>query len=264
MPYRIPLKKKQAGKPLFKDSTGHYFVRTMLEEKNGMIRYLWPNKDGQERPKITAYEYMPGWDWIVAGGTFSEEYTEETTAVINFYRGIGLGLLFVLGRIRRSLSIPLGNAKRAAQTLAQGDLTVYLHHDHQDEMGKLIDAINGIGHGLSDVIAKVRTSSSFIAHSAQEIAVGNLDLSNRTEAQAPALEQTSAAMNELTNTVQNNSKSTHEAYTLVNASSQLAARGGDMTTRVMNNISSIKESSTKIVDIISLIDGIDFRRIFWP
>jgi methyl-accepting chemotaxis protein len=248
-----------------KDSTGHFFVRTMLTEKNGLIRYLWPNKDGKESPKLTAYQYMPGWDWIVAGGTFAEEYTEETTAVINFYRSVGIILLLIMGGlvfiiIKRSLSVPLGNATRAAQTLAQGDLTVYLNNnDRHDEIGKLIESINGIGQGLSEVINKVRRSSSFIAHSSQEIAAGNQDLSNRTESQATALEQTSAAMSELTNTVQNNSKSTHDAYAVVNTSANLAARGGEMTSRVMDNMRSIQDSSTKIVDIIGLIDGIAFQ-----
>lgn len=247
-----------------KDATGQLFVREVLDKKTGIMRYEWPDAQGRARTKLISFDYMPGWDWIIVGGTYTEEYTEDTTAVINFYRTAGIILLLGLGAliyfmIRKTLGIPLGIATRAAQTLARGDLTVHINNHRQDEIGELINAINGIGHGLSAVIDKVRTTSQLVAHSSHEIAAGNLDLSRRTESQATALEQTSAAMGELTDTVRNNSSSTNQAYSLVNSTSTLAVRGGEMTTQVMENMDSIRASANKIVDIITLIDGIAFQ-----
>lgn len=247
-----------------KDSAGNYFIRDIIGQKTGMMRYMWPNAEGKEGEKLTAFDYVPGWDWIIVGGTFAEEYTEETTSVISFYRTVGIIMLLIVGGIlyyimRESLSKPLARATNAAQTLSRGDLTAYIRTRREDEIGKLLNAMNGIGHGLTEVIEQVRNSATFLARSSREIAAGTLDLSTRTESQASALEETSAAMSELTDTVRKNSDSTNEAYRLASSTSSLAARGGDMSTAVMDNMNAIRTSSVKIVDIISLIDSIAFQ-----
>ncbi|MBP0598256.1 HAMP domain-containing protein [Herbaspirillum sp. LeCh32-8] len=148
---------------------------------------------------------------------------------------------------------------KAAELLATGDLRVKLAIERDDEIGRLMGAINGIGQGLAQVVATVRNSTETINVAAGEIATGNMDLSNRTESQASSLEETASSMEELTSTVQQNTANAREANQLANTASELANRGGSVVGNVVQTMDSIKQSSSKIADIISVIDGIAFQ-----
>jgi len=161
--------------------------------------------------------------------------------------------LFVL--IRKQLDHGL----QAAQKLATGDLTAELKVERDDEIGRLMAAINGIGQGLATVVSNVRSGSETINVASREIAIGNADLSSRTESQASSLEETASSMEELTSTVRQNADNARQANQLVNSASELAIRGGQVVGNVVQTMGSIKESSGKIVDIISVIDGIAFQ-----
>ena len=161
--------------------------------------------------------------------------------------------LFVL--IRKQLDHGL----QAAQKLATGDLTAELKVERDDEIGRLMAAINGIGQGLATVVSNVRSGSETINVASREIATGNADLSSRTESQASSLEETASSMEELTSTVRQNADNARQANQLVNSASELAIRGGQVVGNVVQTMGSIKESSGKIVDIISVIDGIAFQ-----
>lgn len=246
------------------DSEGKYFIKELLSKKKGLMRYEWKDEQGRYREKLISYDYMPGWDWVVVGGTFADEFTEETTGVIRFYTLLGTGMFIIAGIllslfVKRQLSIPLGSATSAARKLAKGDLSVHLENNRKDEIGRLTEAVNSIGQELTHVISQVRQSAEYIAQSSKEITSGNLDLSNRTESQATALTQTTASMSELADAIRKNATHTTEANTLAATTSGLAVRGGEMSTRVMNTMNTIRESSHKIVDIITMIDGIAFQ-----
>ncbi len=143
--------------------------------------------------------------------------------------------------------------------MAQGDLTNTVKVHRHDEIGELMDAINGISIGLSHVIADVRQGTEAINVAASEIASGNADLSSRTESQASSLEETASSMEELTSTVKQNADNAKQANQLVVTASGVALKGGDVVEQVVTTMGSIKESSYKIVDIISVIDGIAFQ-----
>ncbi|MES3020995.1 MAG: methyl-accepting chemotaxis protein [Pseudomonadota bacterium] len=112
---------------------------------------------------------------------------------------------------------------------------------------------------LQHTISEVRSSTATIASASSEIATGNMDLSSRTEAQASSLEQTAAAMEELTATVRQNAENAIQANQLVTVASAHAVKGGEVVGQVVNTMSSITDSSRKISDIISVIDGIAFQ-----
>ncbi|WP_081768841.1 methyl-accepting chemotaxis protein [Herbaspirillum sp. RV1423] len=147
----------------------------------------------------------------------------------------------------------------AAEKLATGDLTAKLAVERDDEIGRLMGAINGIGEGLASVVGNVRTGTETINVASREIATGNADLSNRTESQASSLEETASSMEELTSTVRQNADNARQANSLVTSASELALKGGKVVGDVVVTMGSIKESSSKIVDIISVIDGIAFQ-----
>ncbi len=170
---------------------------------------------------------------------------------------ISAGVLFLL--LKTMVTDALKEATAAAQRLAAGDLTAQVHVGRRDEIGQLLQAMNGVGQGLAGVVGGVRKSTDKINLASSEIATGNNDLSARTEAQAAALEQTTATMENFTVTVKRNADHAREASTLVASASDHAVKGGEVVSQVVTTMGSIKESSRKIVEIIHVIDGIAFQ-----
>ncbi|MFZ6746715.1 methyl-accepting chemotaxis protein [Undibacterium sp. JH2W] len=158
-----------------------------------------------------------------------------------------------------SITKPLARATAVAEKMAQGDLSDSLEIKLHDEIGKMMHAINGINTGLSGVIGNVRHGTETINVAAAEIASGNADLSSRTESQASSLQETASSMEELTSTVKQNADNARQANQLVISASGVAVKGGEVVGQVVATMGSIKESSRKIVDIISVIDGIAFQ-----
>jgi len=134
-----------------------------------------------------------------------------------------------------------------------------LESTSDDEVGKLAQAFNRFVGSLSGTIGQVRDSSAVIAGASEEIARGNMDLSSRTEAQASSIEETAAAMEELTATVRNNAEHANEANRLVSETAQSAEQGGAVVAEVVRTMGAITESSRKISEIIGVIDGIAFQ-----
>ena len=193
------------------------------------------------------------------GADIESSYQSSRTIMI-FLSLIAVSLSAALAWIiTRSITTPLIEATAVAKRMAQGDLTQSVTNQRQDEIGELVDAINGINTGLSYVIADVRQGTETIHVAASEIAAGNADLSSRTESQAGSLEETASSMEELTSTVRQNADNARQANQLVVTASGVAVKGGSVVEQVVTTMGSIKESSNKIVDIISVIDGIAFQ-----
>ena len=112
---------------------------------------------------------------------------------------------------------------------------------------------------LASVVAKVRQGAEGVANTSIEIAQGNGDLSNRTEQQASALETTASSMEELSATVKQNADNARQANQLAQSASTVAIRGGEVVGQVVETMKGINESSRRISDIISVIDGIAFQ-----
>ena len=171
---------------------------------------------------------------------------------------IAVGVMF-MAWIIRSITTPLHNAVEIAQTVANGDLSTHIDVDGEDEVAKLMVALKHMHDNLAMIVARVRVGTDTIASASSEIASGNLELSSRTEQQASSLEETAASMHELTETVRHSSENAQEASFLANDASNIASKGGAVVAEVVTTMGSINESSRKIVDIISVIDGIAFQ-----
>jgi methyl-accepting chemotaxis protein len=161
--------------------------------------------------------------------------------------------------ITRSVTGPVDEAVRIAETVASGDLTQQIVAHRKDEMGRLLGALRDMTAALTGTVRTVRDSTDTINTAAAEIASGNMDLSNRTEQQAASLEETASTMEELTSTVQQNAENARQANQLVVSAANHANEGGQVVSQVVETMGSIKESSSKIVDIIGVIDGIAFQ-----
>jgi methyl-accepting chemotaxis protein len=161
--------------------------------------------------------------------------------------------------ISRSISKPLQVASQVADRVAGGDLTVDIASTSKDETGQLMHALKVMNDGLLKVVQQIRQGSDTINTAAGEIAAGNMDLSSRTEEQASSLEETASAMEELTSTVKQNADNAKQANQLAASASQIAISGGHVVDKVVHTMNDINESSKKIVDIITVIDGIAFQ-----
>ena len=127
------------------------------------------------------------------------------------------------------------------------------------EVAQLMDALRSMSESLVKVVSNVRQGSAGVANASAEIAQGNNDLSERTERQANALEQTAGSMAELNDTVKQNAESAIHANQLATSASSIAVEGGAVVAQVVETMKDINASSRKIADIISVIDGIAFQ-----
>ncbi|CAK0773155.1 methyl-accepting chemotaxis protein [Gammaproteobacteria bacterium] len=148
---------------------------------------------------------------------------------------------------------------RVTNLMAHGDLTTSIYKDYPGLFDQVKSGINTTLENLRNLVNKIKEASDVIQSASKEIVHGNLDLSQRTEEQATSLEETAASMDEMTATVQNNAENAKQANQLSINSSEVAEKGGTVVNRVITTMSSINESARKIVDIISVIDGIAFQ-----
>ena len=172
----------------------------------------------------------------------------------------GLSLVFLSAFfLLRAISNPLKFLLEQFEAIGNGDLSHQIKPKSNDEMGQLLAGLENMRQSLVQTVTVVRQGSASIAVSSAEIASGNMDLSSRTENQAASLEETASSMEELTSTVQQNADNARQANTLALKASDVASKGGQVVGNVVHTMSSIKESSRKIVDIIGVIDGIAFQ-----
>ena len=145
-----------------------------------------------------------------------------------------------------------------AGRIAAGDLAVAIDLPRNDQHS-LLFAIQAMRDSLADIVRQVRGGADNIVMAATEIASGNQDLSSRTEQQAGSLEETASSMEELTATVKQNSENARQANTMAQSASSIAQQGGAVVANVVTTMAGINDSAKKIVDIISVIDGIAFQ-----
>lgn len=148
---------------------------------------------------------------------------------------------------------------RVLGALANGDLTEYVTNDYTGMFSQVKVDANLAIEQLTRIVLRLKDATDSINTAAREIAQGNADLSQRTEEQASSLEETASSMEELTSTVQQNAESAKQGNQLAASASEIAVEGGRVVGQVVETMGFINESSKKIVDIISVIDGIAFQ-----
>jgi len=186
----------------------------------------------------------------------------------------GAGLLVVLALVMISLAAGLAwgivrnltrafgaepeEVNAAVNRVARGELTQQIALRPGDTHS-IMAGVKRMQESLAVTVARVRGNADSVATAAMQISQGNMDLSHRTEEQASALQQTAASMEELSGTVRQNSTNSQRANQLALEASEVAQRGGNVVAQVVDKMSGIHESSRKIGEIISVIDGIAFQ-----
>jgi methyl-accepting chemotaxis protein len=186
--------------------------------------------------------------------------TETVTigmSILALILAAGIGMLVTRGLLKQLGGEP-AEVSTIASRIAEGDLAVEIKLQENDE-SSVMHAMKTMRDNLVRIVAQVRTGTDAISTASSEIAAGNLDLSSRTEQQASSLEETAASMEELTSTVKQNADNSRQANQLAATASEIAVKGGTVVSEVVHTMEEINSASKKIVDIITVIDGIAFQ-----
>ncbi|HYD94600.1 MAG TPA: methyl-accepting chemotaxis protein [Noviherbaspirillum sp.] len=251
--------KDPKGKRLFME-----MVDVVKSHGAGFVFYEWP-MPGSDVPvqKVSYVKGFAPWGWVIGSGVYLDTvqatFMQRLATIAAGAFVLAAILLAICIAIARSITRPLNDAVRIANTVAAGDLTSEIEVRSHDETGQLLQALKDMNESLVALVADVRARTETVATASGQIACGNLDLASRTEEEASSLEETASAMEQLTSTVKQNADHAQEADQLVVSASEVAAKGGSVVAQVIDTMRSIDESAKKIVDIISVIDGIAFQ-----
>ncbi|MDD3764656.1 MAG: methyl-accepting chemotaxis protein [Nevskiales bacterium] len=188
-----------------------------------------------------------------ADGDFTQRITMEGKE--GFFEQLAVNI----NKLLETSEVGLNEIARVLAALAKGDLTQHVSGEFKGTFGKLRDDANGTVEQLKSIVGQIKQATDTINTAAREIASGNTDLASRTEQQAASLEETASSMEELTSTVKQNAENAKQANQLAIGAADVAGKGGSVVSEVVDTMEAITESSKKIVDIISVIDGIAFQ-----
>lgn len=194
------------------------------------------------------------------GGELVNQTLSQLTTVVSvgllFAVGSGLALgMMLLARIRS----PLTQLTSGISRVKAGDLSQTVAVQSQDELGRMSHDFNDMVNALKSTVSEVRLAADSILGASSQIASGNFDLSTRTEQAAANLQQTTASLTLLTGTVRKTAESAQSANQIASTAATFAGQGGELVRQVVSSMNGIKASSTRIADIIAVIDGIAFQ-----
>ncbi len=261
-----------------KDTNGVFYVREMIEQAKrggGYVEYIFDKPSKKKAvPKLSYAAGLEKWQWMIGTGFYIDDIDDAVSQIEQkvdrqLRQTImlsGLGVLLVAGLTLVMAWLAAGKLSRRIQKaamvsgqVAQGDLTVDVRTSASDETGQLLMAMRTMTVELRRIAREVRDTTDIVNGSAAEIAQGNDDLARRTEAQASALEQTAATMEELTGTVRQSADHAGRANQLASAACQQAEQGGQVVDQAVVAMGAIHQSSKQIADIIGVIDEIAFQ-----
>ncbi|WP_321856810.1 Cache 3/Cache 2 fusion domain-containing protein [Burkholderia cenocepacia] len=262
-----------AGQPA--DNTRAPYAQ-MLAAGQGRLAYTSTDPAAHDRgptAKVVSFTTIPQWQWLVGGIALDDELLATMRTTRNRFLMIGAVLvaafatLFVIV-VRRVVSRPLEAAARASERYAAGDLSVRIRdganvstqgNTGNDEIGRLVQAVDGIGDGLARIVAQVRNSAADIAHGTVGIAAGSSDIAARIATQASSVEQTAASMEQITAAVQQSAEHAAQANALVADASAAATNGDAAVQRVVATMDDIGRATRRIAEITGAIEGIAFQ-----
>ncbi|MBJ9731406.1 methyl-accepting chemotaxis protein [Burkholderia cenocepacia] len=246
----------------------------MLAAAQGRLAYTSTDPaahDAGPTAKFVSFTTIPQWQWLVGGIALDDELLATMRATRNRFLMIGAVLvaafatLFVIV-VRRVVSRPLEAAARASERYAAGDLSVRIRDGAaahgsagNDEIGRLVQAVDGIGDGLARIVAQVRNGAADIAHGTVGIAAGSSDIAARIATQASSVEQTAASMEQITAAVQQSAEHAAQANALGADASAAATNGDAAVQRVVATMDDIGRATRRIAEITGAIEGIAFQ-----
>lgn len=251
-----------------KDSDGLPIFENLHERGRaggGFVEYRFPRPGSEASlPKISYAAHDPEWGWVMFTGLYVDDVDAAFHATLWRQGGVTLLLLVVLLaaalRFFRSHIIrPLDEAVTVCERVAHGDLSSIVSRHHRGEIGRLFDAMALMQERLDVAVRSIVHSTGSIAAASRQIAAGSMDLHDRTEKQAAALEQTAASVEQITATARQSADHVQQVSALAGESAQLARQGSEETQHAIDAMHEISQSSQRIDEIIRLIDEIAFQ-----
>ncbi|WP_437886856.1 methyl-accepting chemotaxis protein [Phytobacter sp. V91] len=247
---------EEGKRPQWDDSA----LQRVLKETSGTLEQQ--SADGHRQ--MLSWITVPGWNWTVVGEVDKAILLSDVTSMRNQFliAGLVVSLLFAalfVVIVRRWLTRPLRDAIGLASRYASGDLRASLDVKREDEVGQLINAINGIGNGLHTIVMQVREAADDIHHGTNALAADSSEISDQINKQASSVEETSASMEQLTATVQQNAANMEEMQSLVNETSRAVQKGGATVGEAVATMDAIRTASQRIADITHVIESISFQ-----
>ncbi len=234
----------------------------LAKDKNVLTAVLEDDWAGLHKAAIKPLQALIPVTQKLAGNSFvaAKAKSQKWLGIGVALGGVSLvGVLLVAFFTSRAIIRPISRMELAFSQITNGDLSTSVETTHHDELGRMMVSLEAMRVSLASVVTNVRNGSESVATASAEIAQGNNDLSARTEQQASALEETAASMEELGSTVKQNADNARQANQLARNASTVAVQGGEVVGQVVETMKGINDSSRKIADIISVIDGIAFQ-----
>jgi methyl-accepting chemotaxis protein len=254
----------------YTDPNGKLFWVEMIkraQDNNGQAFITFDGRlNGGIATKIAFVKRFAPWGWYLMSGVYVNDINDAFYANLRDYLAVVLlvgglitvAMVLIIRNVERSLGGEPAYAVKIAETIASGDLTSALALRANDRESMLF-AMQNMQARLTDTIRRIRSGTETITVAAQQISAGNQDLSARTEEQASSLGETAASMEQLTATVKQNADNARQANQMAASASKIAGEGGAVVHQVVDTMQSIASSSSRIVDIISVIEGIAFQ-----
>jgi len=203
--------------------------------------------------EVAAEDEVAGLVRAASDGDFAKRITLVDKE--GFLKGLAQGI----NGLMDTSQVGLSDVVRVLEALARGDLTEKMSGEYGGTWGQMKQGANTTVDKLTEIVTQIEEAIESINVASTQIASGNAELSSRTEQQASSLEQTASSMEELTSTVKHSAQSASQANQIAASASQIAVKGGEVVGEVVTTMSSISDSSKKIVEIIGVIDGIAFQ-----
>lgn len=247
---------EEGKRPAWDDAT----QKRLLGADKGTLERTTP--DGSV--SIMAFSRLPGWNWTIVGEVDKPTLLSSVTTMRNQFLALGMALalafaLFFVVIIRRWLSRPLREVINVAEHYAAGNLQVTLQTSRHDEVGQLMQAINGIGKGIEKIVVQVRLAAGDIGQGTDALAADSEEISAQINKQASSVEETSASMEQIAATVLQNAGNISQAKQLVNSTAEAVHSGGSTVTHAVATMNDIKSASQRIADITQVIESIAFQ-----
>ena len=244
-----------------KDASGHAFIQEIIDKKQGLIHYPWANAalgETHPRDKIVAYDHFEKWNWIVASGSYQDEFSRQVTAVqIRTVLG-GLILAVISGLLvfyssKHWISEPLRKAIESIERIAQGDLTVVVQPESGDEVGQLLAATGDMSNHLRTAIDEISRAAENLESSAARLANASNQVANGSETQSQAAEAMAASVEEMTTSIQQVADHSHQAGLISTAAGSTASEGAVViehaAVEMANIANSVKQASLTVLNL---------------
>jgi methyl-accepting chemotaxis protein len=242
------------------DSSGNYFIKSIIEKRNGTIVYPWINKAaGETRPrdKVVVFSEYKDWNWIIAAGSYADEIfslaDRVKTLLLEATFLVTICLLLILTYyLNRIVIAPMKELVMIGRKIAGGDLSVKISSERKDEVGKVLNSMSEMVVRLRQIIGEVRTAADNLSNAAEQVSATAQSLSQSSSEQAASVEEATSSMEQMTASISQNTENAKVTDGMASKSATEAADGGEA---VMQTVEAMKS----IADKIGIIDDIAYQ-----